>query len=402
MQSVEHYTEQVRTLTQQCIETFDRFMDESYDRVNGAIDSIYNQICLKPVPEQKKDQRISTELVKLPDAPQLKIDLIIDITPDEIKSFRQKRSFQLIFLQTCVIIEEEQEVFERQEDLLQILANANYIIIDDDDSSSIYKKLLDILKKDEIKDWVAYLQSFKYQDQKEKEQIKRIINILKNLKDHEFNLKDYSSEAFEEIKKDLIKKLQDDKSIMDLLKFLVQFTSIDDQFIQCGSNSLHILVIMKVDVRNQSFENIRIKNTSLIGGNFVRCNLNGSELWILEESILMELKCSIWNCLVFCFSPDGNTLASGSDDKSIRLWDVKTAQEIKSSDKNYKDIFAQFKIPLQNSQLLPNVETILRICLNPFLEAQGTLGDFIKQKGIELKPLFKFKGSCFFEGLKQK
>ena len=25
-----------------------------------------------------------------------------------------------------------------------------------------------------------------------------------------------------------------------------------------------------------------------------------------------------------CFSPDGNTLASGTRDKSIRLWDVKT------------------------------------------------------------------------------
>ncbi|CAD8048611.1 unnamed protein product [Paramecium primaurelia] len=52
------------------------------------------------------------------------------------------------------------------------------------------------------------------------------------------------------------------------------------------------------------------------------------------------------------FSPDGNTLASGSYDKSIRLWDVKTGQEIKSSDKNYKDILAQFKIaPQKNSQL---------------------------------------------------
>ncbi|CAD8093639.1 unnamed protein product [Paramecium primaurelia] len=28
-----------------------------------------------------------------------------------------------------------------------------------------------------------------------------------------------------------------------------------------------------------------------------------------------------------CFSPDGNTLASGSHDQSIRLWDVKTGQQ---------------------------------------------------------------------------
>ncbi|CAD8104398.1 unnamed protein product [Paramecium primaurelia] len=209
--------------SQKSIQTFDQYIDESYDRVNGAIDSIYEQMYLKPAPEQKKDQRTSTEVLKLPDAPQLKIKMIINITPDETKSFRclQQQKVQ-------VVVQEEHEVFERQEDLGQILANANQIIIDDDDSSSIFKKLLDMLKKEQIKDCVAYLQSFKYQEQKEKEQMKKIIHILKNIKDHEFNQKDYSSEAFEEIKKDLIKKLQGNKSMIELLKFLVMLTSIDD------------------------------------------------------------------------------------------------------------------------------------------------------------------------------
>ncbi|CAD8094725.1 unnamed protein product [Paramecium primaurelia] len=112
MLSVEQFTEQVRTLTQQCIQSFDRFMDESYDRVNGAIDSIYEQMCLKPAPEQKKDQNTSTELVKLPDAPKVKIEMIINITPDETKSLRclQQQKVQ-------VVVQEEQELFERQEDL---------------------------------------------------------------------------------------------------------------------------------------------------------------------------------------------------------------------------------------------------------------------------------------------
>ncbi|CAD8163059.1 unnamed protein product [Paramecium pentaurelia] len=302
MLSVEHYTEQVRTLTQQGIETFDRFMDESYDRVNGAIDSINNQMCLKPVPEQKKDQRTSTELVKLPDAAKVKIEVIIIITPDETKSFRQKRSLLITLYRRVqqqkveVVVQEEQEVFERQEDLFQILSNANQIIIDDDDSSSIYKKLLDMLKKEQIKDFVSYLQSFKYQDQMEKEQMKKIINILKNLKDHEFKLQDYSPEAFEEIKKDLMNKIQGDKNIMELLKFLVMLSSIDDQFIQCGSNSLHMLVMMKVDMRNQSFENIRMKNTSIIGGNFVRCNMNGSEFENVDISGVNLNGAQMFNC----------------------------------------------------------------------------------------------------------
>ncbi|CAK72528.1 unnamed protein product (macronuclear) [Paramecium tetraurelia] len=39
----------------------------------------------------------------------------------------------------------------------------------------------------------------------------------------------------------------------------VHLTALDD--IQCGSNSLHMLVEMKVDQKTQSFENIKIKNT---------------------------------------------------------------------------------------------------------------------------------------------
>ncbi|CAD8193977.1 unnamed protein product [Paramecium octaurelia] len=108
------------------------------------------------------------------------------------------------------------------------------------------------------------------------------------------------------------------------------------------------------------------------------------------------------------FSPNGNTLASCSSDKSIRLWNVRTSKEIIQSDSNYKDLLAQFNISLQNSSLLPNVNpdrTILRICQNPILEASGTLilkGQFVNYQGIDLKPLFKTKGSFFFEDLKQK
>ncbi|CAD8055118.1 unnamed protein product [Paramecium primaurelia] len=47
--------------------------------------------------------------------------------------------------------------------------------------------------------------------------------------------------------------------------------------------------------------------------------------------------------------------------------------------------------------------TILRICQNPLLEAQGTLilqGEFINHQGKYLKPFFKSKGGCLLETIK--
>ncbi|CAK84534.1 unnamed protein product (macronuclear) [Paramecium tetraurelia] len=195
---------------------------------------------------------------------------------------------------------------------------------------------------------------------------------------------------------------------------------------------------MKVDLREQSFENIRIKDTSLVGGNFVRCNFNGSEFDNVDISGMNLNQAQLFNrkwknikihelnkldghsdyVRSDNFSPDGTTLASGSQDYSIRLWDVKTGQQkakldghsrefyqsisllmllhqllvvqitlsvygmqkhqrrYYKSDSSYKDLLTQFKLPLQNSSLLPNFNpdrTILRICQNPLFEASGKL-----------------------------
>ncbi|CAK72852.1 unnamed protein product (macronuclear) [Paramecium tetraurelia] len=256
-----------------------------------------------------------------------------------------------------------------------------------------------------------------------KNQIKIPINFLSKLKDHEFNKVNYSRKDYKQINEDLITKIPQNNKIIELLKFLVRLTALDEGQIQCGSNSLHLLVQMKVDLKEQSFENIRIIDTSLLGANEVRCDLSGSEFEnvnisgnefklnqiiqlineVINQKVILVMSiqffflhlgnhqplavmiipfvcgmlkqdkiktvltvgkqvksarlspkqtilasCSgkvVYLCNLqigkqisklishkkkansICFSPDGTTLASSSQDKSISLWDVKTGQK---------------------------------------------------------------------------
>ena len=41
-------------------------------------------------------------------------------------------------------------------------------------------------------------------------------------------------------------------------------------------------------------------------------------------------KIRTWHVISVSFSPDGKTLVSGSDDNTIKLWDVETGQEIRT------------------------------------------------------------------------
>ncbi|CAD8209459.1 unnamed protein product [Paramecium pentaurelia] len=104
---------------------------------------------------------------------------------------------------------------------------------------------------------------------------------------------------------------------------------------------------MKVKLRKICFENIKIKNNSLVGANLVRCNLNESQLENLDISGDNLNEAQLFNCqwkklrihelhkldsynntvYSLCFSPDGIALASGSRDNSILLWDIKTGKQ---------------------------------------------------------------------------
>ncbi|CAD8133763.1 unnamed protein product [Paramecium pentaurelia] len=83
------------------------------------------------------------------------------------------------------------------------------------------------------------------------------------MKNHNFNKKDYYCENNKSSKSNLIKSIKENRVIIEFLQFLVHLTSIDNTLIQSGSNSLQILVQLKVDIRNQNFENIKFQKILL-------------------------------------------------------------------------------------------------------------------------------------------
>ncbi|CAD8161747.1 unnamed protein product [Paramecium pentaurelia] len=164
---------------------------------------------------------------------------------------------------------------------------------------SLYKKIHQILTREKVSDILGFLSKTNNQ-----RFFESLINTQANLKDvkknsveyfgsyHKFNKEDFSSETYEKARSDLIKGMKDNKGIIDFIKFLVLLTSIDGKFIQCGSNALNL----NVDMRNESLNNIRIENTSLIEVNFVRCNLSGSELDNVDISGLNSNRALLFNC----------------------------------------------------------------------------------------------------------
>ncbi|CAD8092131.1 unnamed protein product [Paramecium primaurelia] len=176
----------------------------------------------------------------------------------------------------------------------------------------------------------------------------------------------------------------------EFLKFLVHLAKIDNRFKISGSNALNILVVMQVALKNQNFENIRISNTSLFGeceyqqwSQFTWSLIFWIQLMVIlimssqSVSLLMEthqllvvmISLSVYGMSKqdnkkpkldghqyqvnsVCLSTDGNTLASGSSDKSIRLWEIKNKHY---SDYRFKEIQVKnAKYPFFNTLLQKN------------------------------------------------
>ncbi|CAD8136779.1 unnamed protein product [Paramecium octaurelia] len=186
----------------------------------------------------------------------------------------------------------------------------------------------------------------------------------KNLSEIDYHKKNYSAEIFEQQHKDLIQQIAYDRVIIEFLKFLVLLTSIDERFFQCGSDSINLLVKMKVNLREQTLENIRIRDTNLIGGNFAKCNLNGQEFHNVDISGINLNQAQLFNSI------------------QIRWPQLKQYSSLKC----------------------PYYIIILKMSYNPNLDAQGALilkREFVDQKGYDLLSLFKSKKVVLFQRMVQ-
>ncbi|CAD8118933.1 unnamed protein product [Paramecium primaurelia] len=272
--------------------------------------------------------------------------------------------------------------FEDKEALADIFTQVK------DVDEQLFGVILEILRKEKVKDCIGFLSDNGNQKQLESQMLKQgnftqadteqklsvvrkdmiqITDVLKKLKDHDFNNKDFSTEENYESTLDLIKIIKDERQAIKFLIFLVHLTAIDERFIRCGSNSLYLLVEMKADLTKKNFENIKISNTQLIGANFVRCNLNGShfenvdisgmnlsgaQLFYCKWKNIKINELNIFDCQEgsvksICFSPDCSTIALCCKDKSILLQDIKTGKEKFKFD-NHSDWVCGIFISIRN------------------------------------------------------
>ncbi|CAD8174801.1 unnamed protein product [Paramecium pentaurelia] len=117
-------------------------------------------------------------------------------------------------------------------------------------------------------------------------------------------------------------------------KVKILLTSIQLKTLSFNVGRINLIDLDEVQRLKLNFENIKIQNTVLVGVNFVRCNLNGSQFENVDISGINLNGALLFNCKhknakieemikleghkyvvqSLSFFPDGTTLASGSRD----------------------------------------------------------------------------------------
>ncbi|CAD8177574.1 unnamed protein product [Paramecium pentaurelia] len=155
--------------------------------------------------------------------------------------------------------------------------------------------------------------------------IDSVAHLIKIIKIHGINSVNYSTETYTETRQYLIKKIQQEVRIIEFSKFLQKLIKI-----QLQVDLMQLIYWLKCRwIQQTKILKIQEQKIIIYLENVNGINLNGAQLfgcnW--QDLKINDLYQLDGHSNDVCFSSDGNTLASGSDDKSIRLWDVKTGQQ---------------------------------------------------------------------------
>ncbi|CAD8198460.1 unnamed protein product [Paramecium pentaurelia] len=268
---------------------------------------------------------------------------------------------------------------EQKEDLCEILASIKYIDV------QIFRLIIQMLKQEKITDFIRFLtidenqkyfEKYIYQEKSHvspfdknkklkdgKVSFQLVTKIIKQINEDDFNQNDYSSEIYNETKKALMNKISNEEKILEFLIFLIYLSTLDKKFMQSGENSLNLLIEMKVDLKQLGQKNIQTESMSIIQNlveqqnqleldqiyisevNFLRKQILNYYLIDDSTQYLLKLQGHSEEVRQTCFSSDGTTIASCSDDQTIRLWDVQTGK--------------------QKSQIEGNCGQIKSVCFSP-------------------------------------
>ncbi|CAD8130356.1 unnamed protein product [Paramecium sonneborni] len=117
---------------------------------------------------------------------------------------------------------------KQKEDLYVVLASLK------DLDQQIYKAIIDMFRKETVSDCLKYLSDNENHSHCESKKIKIMMNIKRQVKDHELQQKELLWRLLRRIsKRSNLKNIKVDQ-IVQFQKFLVQLTTVDEIFIQCG------------------------------------------------------------------------------------------------------------------------------------------------------------------------